>query len=273
MKRSALDAVEFAGKPRLPLPASHVVKALRGLLVDERIERIEAVISQRVASVVTVVESLADPHNTAAILRTCDGLGVGEVHAIETHERLMIAPRITRGCDKWMDLRRHPSPTECVRGLKKRGYTVFAADMRATMPLVEIAGIERVVLAFGNEHRGVSEELRAECDGAFSVPMRGMSESYNVSVAAAMALYEVTRGRKGDLPEGDAEDLRARCYMASVRAPKLVIERYAEEHGMAVDGDFSEWEALAATVETTVGPGSAAARRAKERRQRQRAQA
>ena len=98
----------------------------------------------------------------------------------------------------------------CVRGLRARGFAVYAADMRATAELVSVAGLPRVALAFGNENRGVSRALRDECDGAFCVPMRGMVESYNVSVAAAMALYEVTRGRAGDLSveERDADALR-----------------------------------------------------------------
>jgi tRNA (guanosine-2'-O-)-methyltransferase len=109
--------------------------------------------------------------------------------------------------------------------------------MRATAVLDEIAAMPRVALAFGNEHQGISRELRAVADGAFAIPMRGMVESFNVSVAAAITLGAVTRNRGGDLGAEEALTLKARFLMESVREPELVIERYARDHGIARRGD------------------------------------
>lgn len=214
----------------LPWPEEVIEAALSPLVLPDRLARFDAVARARLASVVVVLEAVVDPHNTAAVLRTSDALGVGEIHFVDRGVKPMLAPRITRGCERWLDLYVHRDSAACARGLKDQGYDLYVADARATTPLEEIARCPRVALAFGNEHEGVSAELRAEARGAFSVPMRGMVESFNVSVAAGIALYTVTRDRPGDLGEDEVRALRARFLLESVRSPNLVIERYLREH-------------------------------------------
>ena len=89
----------------------------------------------------------------------------------------------------------------------------------------------RVALAFGNEHDGISAELRGVADGAFAIPMRGLVESFNVSVAAAIALSTVTRRRSGDLGREQRIELKARWLMESVREPEWIVERFVRDHG------------------------------------------
>lgn len=232
MKRSASDVFAPTAPPPLPYPPEVILGALEPVVLPERLARIERIVAARVSSVVVVIESLADPHNASAILRTCDAFGVGEVHAIERNTRVMITTRVTRGCEKWLDLRRHDTPAQCAAVLKARGYSLYVADMRADRKLEEVATIPRIALAFGNEHAGISEELRAVADGTFAIPMRGMVESFNVSVAAAIALYETTRQRRGDLGHREATELKARLLMESVREAELIVERYVRDHGM-----------------------------------------
>jgi tRNA (guanosine-2'-O-)-methyltransferase len=237
MKRWA-DGV-FQPSPPSPLPHAPetIIAALEPITLPDRVARIERAVASRITSVVVAIDSLADPHNAAAILRTCDGFGVHEVDAIERDAHVLITTRVTKGCEKWMDLRRHASPEACASSLRARGYALFVADMRATKVLDEIATMPRVALAFGNEHQGISRELRAVADGAFAIPMRGMVESFNVSVAAAITLGAVTKNRAGDLGAEEALTLKARFLMESVREPELVIERYARDHGIARRGD------------------------------------
>jgi tRNA (guanosine-2'-O-)-methyltransferase len=215
--------------PPLPMPAGDCVRALEPLVVDERRARIVAAVEGRIRSVVTVIEGLSDPHNASAILRTCDALGVHEVHAIEAQAHVRMTTRVTKGADKWMDLRRHSDPAQCAKELRDRGYKLYIADMRATVTLEEIKEQPRVALAFGNEHSGISPALRALADGAFSIPMSGMVESFNVSVAAGIALYVATRGRRGDLTQQERSELHARFLLESVRGGELVLERALRE--------------------------------------------
>ena len=231
MKRSAEGIFSPVPPPPLPYPAALMVRALTPIVYAARLERIELAVASRIASVITVIEGLTDPHNAGAILRTCDGLGVAEVHTVEGDLSTCLTTRVTKGCEKWMNLRRHSNPVRCANELHARGFELFVADMRATTSIEEIAARPKIALAFGNEHSGVSAALRERSDGAFSVPMRGMVESFNVSVAAAISLYQVTASRHGDLGSDDAMELKARFLMESVREPELILARYVRDNG------------------------------------------
>jgi tRNA (guanosine-2'-O-)-methyltransferase len=213
-------------------PVEVIEAALEPLILPERIARFDAVARARLSSVVTVLECIVDPHNMAAMLRTCDALGVGEVHLIEDGLKPLVTQSVSRGCERWLDLHMHRDPAVCVHALRERGYEVYVADARGTLTLDEVAARSRVAMVFANEHQGASPALRALAHGAFSVPMRGMVESFNVSVAAGIALHTVTRARPGDLGDDEARCLRARFLIESVDRYPAVIERYLRDQAV-----------------------------------------
>lgn len=225
MRRDAPDASELVNDAQLPAPAELVCRALAPLITDERLARIEAVIARRTRSVIPVLEAVDDPRNVAAILRSADALGVQEVHLIEGAQPFLASRRITQGAERWLDLRRHPSPEAAVAALREKGFRVYVATMRGDAAPAELRSLPRVALVFGNEQSGASERLLASCDGRCTIPMRGFAQSFNVSVAAALALYELTRERGGDLDARERAELRARFMMLSVeRAVEVVAE-------------------------------------------------
>lgn len=222
----------FAPNPSasvLRWPVEVIEAALEPLILPERLARFDAVARARITSVAVVLEAVIDPHNTAAVLRTADAFGLGEAHFIDRGVRPLLAQGITRGTERWLDLHCHRDPVACVAGLRARGFEVFVADARATTTLDAVAARPRVAVVLGNEHAGVSGELRAHVDGVFAIPMRGMVESLNVSVAAAVTLHAVTRGRAGDLPPSEVRALRARYLLESVREHELVIDRWMRD--------------------------------------------
>lgn len=233
MRRTSPDLTPLHATGALPYDASEVEAALREVVLPERLERLNAVAGTRLGSVTVVLDSLIDPHNTAAVLRTADAHGVGEVHLIERGMKPLLAKRVTRGCERWMDVVIHRETRPCLEALRAKGFELWLADMDGTATLAEVAARPRVALAFGNEHLGASDELRAACAGTFAVPMRGMVESLNVSVAAGITLHAVTRDRPGDLGEREVAALRARFLMESVRNPEMVIERWRQTRGRA----------------------------------------
>lgn len=226
MRRSTADLEDVRPSQCLPWPADDIVAALEPLVLPERRARLQAVASGRVCSVVVVLEALHDPHNVAAVLRTADAMGVGEVHLVAGDEAPTLSRRVTKGCERWLDLYVHPSPHPCVAALRARGYALYVADARADTALDVVAHAPRVAVVFGNEHRGVSPALRALADGAFAVPMRGMVESLNVSVAAAITLHAATQHRVGELGPDEARAQYARCLYDAVRDPEPVLARY-----------------------------------------------
>ncbi len=162
-----------------------------------RIERVRATASRRLPDLTVVMENIHDPHNVSAIIRTCDAVGVMQVELLYTLETF---PRIGRksssSANKWVKHRRHNSVKECYARLHSEGFAVYATrlDPRAQL-LYDLDLTRKVAFVLGNEHRGVSEEAASGADGLVIIPMRGMIESLNVSVAAGVCLYETLRQR------------------------------------------------------------------------------
>ena len=187
-------------------------------------------IAGRTRDVVLVLEDILDEHNASAVLRTAEALGVLEVHFIVYQHPFKLAHKVSRGAHKWLDLRMHNSAASALGGLKARGYTVWAADVRAPAePLESVSSsAAKVALVFGNEHAGLSDEAIANADGCFCIPMYGFVESLNISVAAAIALHDVLarrrqEGRCAPLSPVDQAAVRAVWYTASVRAAANIL--------------------------------------------------
>jgi len=211
---------------------------LSQFLTPERLARIETVLSGRTRNLSLVLEDVTDPHNVAACLRSAEALGVQDVHVIAGRSSFGAAHKVTQGTDKWLTLRTHRSPADCVKTLKSHGMTlaVGALDERA-VPIQDLDFSRPVALAFCNEHSGVSSELLALADHVFYIPMLGFAQSFNISVASAIGLYfAVSRrvkifGTNGDLPEEDLTSLRALWIHKSVPLADAMLDRYrkAEE--------------------------------------------
>lgn len=210
----------------LPAPAPVVIAALEPLLTDERRSRIDAVLRARSRAVVAVLDGLIDPHNISAVLRSADAFGVQELHLIERLEPYLASTRVAQGADRWVDVVRHRTSKDCVSALRAGGYRIFVASMEGTVGPEALASEPRVAIVFGNEHAGVSQDLRDLADGTYAIPMCGFVQSLNVSVAAAITLFSAMRGRPGDLAEPDAQELRARYCVRSVPRAEAIVNEY-----------------------------------------------
>ncbi len=196
-----------------------------GYLVPERKARIDEVVANRTRTLTVVMEAFCDPQNVNAVLRTCEAFGVQELHAIEgPMKRFDRNKKISQNADKWLDVHRWRSTAECLESLKRQGFAIYVTHLdRATRSLGELSFAGKVALVFGNESRGVSDEAVRHADATFAIPMRGFVQSFNVSVAAAIAVAkaverrEVERGRHGDLSAEEAAQLRERFYVLAVK--------------------------------------------------------
>jgi tRNA (guanosine-2'-O-)-methyltransferase len=194
-------------------------------LLPERKARIDAVVAARTRTLTVVMEAFCDPQNVNAVLRTCDAFGVQEIHVVEGPMKPWDRnKKISQNADKWLDVVRWTSTAECLGALRQRGYAVYATHLgEGSVGLGELSFAPQVALVFGNESRGVSDEALALADARYAIPMRGFSQSLNVSVAAAVSLAraverrEEQRGRHGDLPEDEAGALRERFYLLAVK--------------------------------------------------------
>ncbi|MDR1124564.1 MAG: RNA methyltransferase [Deltaproteobacteria bacterium] len=162
-----------------------------------RLEKIRRVLEQRQPDLTLVMANIHDPHNVSAIYRSCDAFGVPRVHLYYTDTPFPhLAAKTSASARKWVETEQHRNIEDLRAALKKRGMAVYATTFTpAARPLAEFDLTRPAAVILGNEHRGVDEELVALSDAQIYIPMYGMIQSFNVSVAAALVLYEASRQR------------------------------------------------------------------------------
>lgn len=164
---------------------------------EKRLQKIKSVISARQFDLTLVLENIHDPHNVSAILRTCDAVGINKIHLVYTIEKFPKLGRKSSGSAvKWIDKEKHNSVSSCFNSLREQNFTIFSSTLSDdAISLYDIDFTNKVAVVLGNEHRGISKEAAELSDQRFIIPMKGMVQSLNVSVAAAIILYEAFRQR------------------------------------------------------------------------------
>jgi tRNA (guanosine-2'-O-)-methyltransferase len=198
MKANAKTMVDRA-QDRRELAKELSAKATKWPRTERRQQRIRRVLERRQPDLTVVLENVHDPHNVSAVLRSCDAVGVLTVHSIYSIEQppeRAYARTISASAAKWIEVERHDSVDACYAHLREFGFRVLATALTPESgSLYGIDFTQPVALVFGNEMRGVSDEAVALADGTFEIPMKGMVESLNISVACAVTLFEAARQR------------------------------------------------------------------------------
>ena len=166
---------------------------------ERRQRRLRQVLQRRQPDLTVVLENVHDPHNASAVLRSCDAIGVLGIHTIYSVEARPARAynRTTSGsAAKWIEVRHHASVEECYGELRENGFEIYAAALSDEgHTLYDIDFTRKIALVYGNEMRGLTEEAVQQADATFEIPMRGMIESLNISVACAVSLFEAARQR------------------------------------------------------------------------------
>lgn len=217
-------AAPFAASPWTgPWTAEGVAEVLGPMVSDARRERLLDVLARRICAVTVLLEAPHDPHNGAAVLRSCDAFGVQEVHVIPRHEPFLAAGVVSKGSERWVDVVEHPSVTDAARVLVDAGFELIATHPEGELVPEDLTRVERVALVFGNEREGISPELSQLSRRSVRIPMVGFVESLNVSVSAAILLRAATHGRPGDLDPSAQLRLLARGLFHTVpRAAEIL---------------------------------------------------
>ncbi|MBN8785291.1 MAG: RNA methyltransferase [Terrimonas ferruginea] len=165
-------------------------------MTPERKQKLSRVLSSRQFDLTVVLENVFDPHNISAVMRTCDAVGIQDIFILNTRipRHPKFGPRSSSGAAKWLTVHQFEDTEACfkaVRSRYSRVYTTHLAD--DAVSLYDMNLTESVALVFGNEHTGVSDEIRAIADGNFLIPQMGIISSLNISVACAVSLYEAFR--------------------------------------------------------------------------------
>lgn len=182
-------------------------------MTPERFNRLTSVLDRRQGNITVVLENVFDPHNISAVMRTADAVGLQDIYILNTkiprHKKW--GAKSSSSAAKWLSIHQFDNAEECFASLRKRYSTILTTHLSSdAVSLHSIDMTRTIALVFGNEHSGVSDEIRALADGNFIIPQVGIIQSLNISVACAVTLYEAFRQKSnaGHYEQRSLDDAR-----------------------------------------------------------------
>ena len=221
-----------------------LITYLKEFVTPERWDTLNKVLQQRTRHVTVVLEDIYQSHNASAVLRSCDCFGIQDVHIIENDHDFSLSKGVTIGADRWLSLKKYreegiSNTLACFKELREQGYQIIATTPHEEDVTIDKLSIEsKTAMVFGAELPGLSDVALEEADGYVKIPIYGFSESYNVSVSAALCLYEISQKlRYGNsntewkLSKSEQLDLQLDWLEKSIRASDKLKEKFFEERG------------------------------------------
>lgn len=213
-----------------------LINYLSTFISDKRKARFDEVIAQRIKHLRIVLENVYQGHNASAVLRSCESFGIQHVHFIENRNHLKISDDVAMGSSNWLSIHRHSksdnNTVEALLHLKSLGYRIVATTPHKNDCTIDKLPVDKkLALVFGTEIDGISPDVYEHADEFVKIPMYGFTESFNVSVCAALCMYELTtRIRNGVedylLSEDEKIDVYLDWLKNSVEKSEALIENY-----------------------------------------------
>jgi len=201
-------------------------------VTDNKKELFNKVIEERMRHITVVLEDIYQPQNASAVLRSCDCFGIQDLHVIESRNTYKVNPKIVMGASKWVDVHHHPTTTSCIDQMKNDGYQIVATTPHTSdVNIYEFDPSKKSAIFFGTEMQGLSDEVLEKAHAFIKIPMYGFTESFNISVAAALCLNQVThklRLSKTDwqLSAEEKLDLKLRWGKSCIRHAPIVEKEF-----------------------------------------------
>lgn len=219
---------------------NELTEYLKDFTTESRWETINNVLANRTNHFTVVLEDLHKPHNANAVLRSCDGFGIQDIHIIENNTEFDSDKQVSMGSHNWLTLNRYNKVEEdnikpCFDKLKQQGYTILATTPHENdQKLNEIPIDQKTALVFGTERRGISNRVKELADGFVKIPMFGFSESFNISVSAAICLYDLrtrldSSSINWSLDKEYQNQLRYEWLKKTIKASDSLIEKFLKE--------------------------------------------
>lgn len=212
---------------------AQVIESLGPMLTEDRRLRIDHVLKDRTFDFVPVMERIYDRGNISAVLRSAESFGFLQCHIIESEDaNFKAANRVSKGAEKWLDVQVHREPHSSVQALKKKGFQVYSTHLsHEAKDLRELDVSRPTAIVFGNEKEGVSSEMLELCDGNIQIPMVGFSQSFNISVAAALTCFQVFQrresqlGQSGSLSSSEKQSVKANYFLRCFDRPGALLKK------------------------------------------------
>ncbi len=209
-----------------------LITYLSAFVTEARLKRFEEVLVNRTRHIAIGLENIYQAHNASAVLRSSDCFGIQDVHIIENQNKYSFNPDVSLGSEKWLTLSRYNNGEQslgtCINTLKAKGYKIAVTSLHKDSYTIENVPITtKTALFFGTEMRGATPELESKADMFVKIPMLGFTESFNISVAAALSMYELSsRLRKENinwqLSDADKDELRLQWLRNTIPKVELI---------------------------------------------------
>lgn len=215
---------------KLKVSPREVLEHVFPLLTPDRQQKIDRVVQGRCFDISVVLESIYDRGNISAVMRTAEGLGFSNFHIIETFEKFKEANRVTQGADKWVETRKWKTTKEFIRYAKDNKIRICVTSLEAAKPIHEVDFSTPLALVLGNEKSGASAEIIEAADERVIVPMPGFVQSFNISVAGALCLYQIyqdrlkRRGLVSDVTPEQIEILKAHYALRTLDSAEEILK-------------------------------------------------
>ncbi|MCG8309846.1 MAG: RNA methyltransferase [Cytophagales bacterium] len=217
------------------------LKYLESYLTPRRNSLFDEVISNRTRHITVVAEDTYQDHNASALIRNCDCFGIQDLHIIEEINKYRLAKGMTQGSDKWVDLHYYnefeDNTQMCIDGLKAKGYAIVATTPHEADSLIDDYDIrKKSAFFFGKEKTGLSDKVLDQATEFVKIPMYGFSESFNISVSAALILKSLTdrlhksKDINWHLSKEEFTDIKIDWCLKTIQNGEQIAERYLEEN-------------------------------------------
>jgi tRNA (guanosine-2'-O-)-methyltransferase len=215
---------------------------LKQFLSEERLAKIGSIVGERTRYLTVAVEDIYQPHNASAVMRSAECFGVQDLHVIENKNKYTPSKEIAKGASKWLTLHHHNgtenNTLSCIRELKKQGYRILATTPHEKSHMIGDVDVTKgkIALFFGTELEGISDDVRAEADEFVRIPMYGFTESFNISVSAALCLAELRNKLQHsdiswELSEDEKEKLKLEWVKNSIQRIDSFIDEFNKRRG------------------------------------------
>lgn len=213
---------------------------LKEFITDNRWQKIKTVLQKRTRHLTVVLEDIYQPHNASAVLRSCEAFGIQDQHIIENRNEFNPNKGVTIGAHKWLSTYHYRqagtnNTRQCYSELRDKGYTIIATTPHHDDVSIDEVPVDKpTALVFGAELEGLSDTAMNEADGYAKIPMSGFSESFNISVGAALCLYELAgRMRRSNqdwmLSKSEKLDLKVEWVKQSIKAGDKIEQRFLDQ--------------------------------------------
>lgn len=208
------------------------INCLSEFVTPERYQLFLRIVQHRTRYFTVALENLYQSHNASAVLRTCDCLGIQDVHVLEAANSFKVSEDVALGAEKWLTINRYQKTKDLIAELKEKKYRVVATSSHYNACMLPEFDVKKGPAAFllGTELSGLSDELLSEADEVLMIPMWGFTESFNISVSAAVILYTVMQKLKDSglaisLSEEEKEELIFNWLTKTVKDSAEILKR------------------------------------------------